>query len=132
MKRPLIIIVSVLALVAAFAGGYLFGSRSEREIWQSSVVDAQTSKTLVGIGRDIQLLTVVREKAPFDWVKELELWTVVQLQHVDPATFTKGSNADYIYPKTIEAVNAYRKRYPDTAINPEREPTIAKAFAASK
>jgi hypothetical protein len=77
-------------------------------------------------------MTIAREKTSFDWVKELELWTVVQLQHVDPSAFVKGSSSDYLFPKTMEAVNAYRKQYPDTAINPEKEPTIAKAFTASK
>jgi len=132
VKRYIIAVVAPLSLALAFAGGYRVGSRSERATWQSAVADAQVSKTLVGIGRDIQLLIAAREKLPFDWVKELELWTVVQLQGVDPATFTKGSGAAYVYPKTMEAVNAYRQRYPDTAINPEKEPTIAKAFTAVK
>jgi len=132
MKRHLIAFAAVLALVAAFAVGYLLGSQRERERWQSSIADAQASGTLVGILRDIKLLTIAREKTPFDWVKELELWTVVQLKQIDPTTFTKGSTADYVYPKTMEAINTYRTRYPDTAIDPEKEPTIAKAFAAAK
>jgi len=132
MNRSLITLVAAIALGAAFGAGYLLGSRNERETWHSSVVDAQTSKTLVGIQRDIKLMTIAREKTPFDWVKELELWTIVQLQHVDPSTFAKGSGSDYLYPKTMEQVNAYREQYPDTAIDPKKEPTIAKAFTPLK
>jgi len=129
MRRSALTVALVLSLAGALALGYFVGSRTERVAWQASVADAQASKTLVVIRRDIQLLTAMREKKHPDLVKEAELWTVTQLSQIDPSKFISGSSADYLYPQTIELVNAYRKQFPDTMINPEKEPTIAKAFA---
>jgi len=128
MKRATVVVVTIAALAASFIGGYFVGAERERVAWQPAVADAQAQKTLVGIQRDIQLLTLVREKKAIDWVNDLEVWTVVQLQQIDPSTYVKGYGADHIYPKTMEMVNAYRKRYPDTKLNPEKDPSIAKAF----
>jgi ABC-type phosphate transport system substrate-binding protein len=128
MTHRAIAVAVVLGVVAAGAAGYFLGARAERATLQSSIADAQASKTLVVIRRDIQLLTEMRQKKHLDLVKDAELWTVLQLQQIDPSKFVKGSGADYLYPQTLEMVNAYRKQFPDTIINPERDPTISKAF----
>ncbi len=74
----------------------------------------------------------MRQKKHLDLVKDAELWTVTQLSQIDPSKFVNGSSADYLYPQTLELVNDYRKQFPDTMINPEKEPTIAKAFARAQ
>jgi hypothetical protein len=109
--------------------GYLIGNRAERTDSHLSVIDAQASKTLVVIQRDIQLLTEMRQRKHLDLVKDLELWTVLQLQQIDPSKFVKGSAAEYLYPHTREMVNSYRKQFPETMINPDNDPSITKAFA---
>lgn|SRR2546425_143801 len=128
MKRPAILVAIVLGLILAAGGGYLAGSRAERAAMQPAVLDAQASKTLVVIRRDIQLLTEMRQKKYMDLVTDAELWTVLQLQQIDPANFVKGSVSDRLYPQTLEMIDAYRKQFPDTIIDPDKDKTIAKAF----
>jgi hypothetical protein len=128
MTRPVIAAAVALGVVAAGAVGYLLGTRAERAILHSSIVDAQASKTLVVIRRDIQLLTEMRQKKHFDLVQDAELWTVLQLQQIDPSKYVKGSISERLYPQTLEMVNAYRKQFPDTIIDPKKDATIAKAF----
>jgi len=128
MKPAMLTVVSALALLAAFGGGYIVASERAKAERQSVIADVIVSNIIVGIERDLRLLTFGREKKPFNWVKELELRTVIQLQYIDPSTYVKGSVADRVYPETMEMLNAYRQRYPDTAIDPAKDPSIAKAF----
>ena len=129
LSRRTVVALLVLGFGVAGVAGYLAGSRAERVVSQMAVDDAQASKTLVVIRRDIELLTEMRQKKHFDLVKDAELWTVLQLQQIDPSKFFKGSGAAYIYPQTLDMVNSYRKQFPDTTINPDKDPSIAKAFA---
>ena len=126
------ITVVALGLIAAGAGGYLLGIRTERIARQPAIDDAQTSKTLIVIRRDILLLTEMRQKKYLDLIKDNELWTLTQLQQIDPSKFVKGSVSDYLHPQTMEMVNAYRKQFPDTMLNPDKDPTIAKAFVRAQ
>src|SRR5690349_608406 len=97
--------VIILGLLVGGAVGYLVGSKAERTSAQLLVNDAQASKTLVVIRRDIQLLTEMRQKKHLDLVNDAELWTVLQLQQIDPSGFVKGSVSESLYPKTLEMVN---------------------------
>jgi len=128
MKRATLTFVSALALLAAFGGGYIVGSETAKAERKRVIADVLVANVMVGVQRNLQLLTLAREKKTFNWVKELELRTVTQLQYIDPSTYVKGSAADDLYPKTMEMVNAYRQRYPDTAIDPSKDPSIANAF----
>lgn len=126
MRRP--ILIGTLVIVVAGLVGYFLGSRAERTTLQLAVADAQASKILTSIRRDMQLLTDMREKKYMDLVKDTEQWTILQLRQIEPDGFIKGSASDRLYPETLELVNAYRKRFPDTLINPEKDPSISKAF----
>src|SRR5690348_2813554 len=132
MKRTWNLVAAItLGLVLAGGAGYIAGSRAGMAAMQPVVLDAQTSKTLIVIRRDIQLLTEMRQKQYADLVKDAELWTVLQLQQIDAPRILEGSSSDHLYAQTLQMVNAYRKEFPDTIINPERDPSIAKAFARS-
>jgi len=96
-----------LGLIIAGAGGYFIGVRTERTASQSAVDDALSSKTLVVIRLNVQLLTAMRQKQQLDLVNDVELWTVLQLSQIDPANYTKGSVADSLYPDTLALVKAY-------------------------
>src|SRR5262245_19589779 len=107
MKRSAVAVGIALGLMAAAAVGYLAGSRSERASGQAAVSDATASKTLIVVRWNIGLLTEVRQKKYPDLIEGLEMWTIVNLQTIDPATFIKGSASDYLYPQTLEMMDGY-------------------------
>src|SRR2546425_1196319 len=128
MKRPAILVAIVLGLILAAGGGYLAGSRAERAAMQPAVLDAQASKTLVVIRRDIQLLTERRKRSFLALVRAGNFGIVLHPQQTAPANFSKASVPDRLYPQTLEMIDAYRKQFPDTIIDPDKDKTIAKAF----
>jgi hypothetical protein len=127
--RPRVILVAALALstVIAFGAGYALGRSSEQTVRQLAVQDAMTSKTLLAIRSDLLTLTLLREGKPA--IQDLELAILVQLQGVEPSAIIPGSASDFLFPRMLQSLSEYRAKFTDTALDPSREPQVAKVLS---
>ncbi len=128
--RIILSISLVLSLLAAFAAGYAVGRSSEQTLRQPLVQDAVLSKTLIGVEKDLVTLTHLRERKPV--VPDLELWVSSQLHTLTPSGIAQGTASDFVLPRVVASLSAYRARFPDTALDPARDENVARVLSVSK
>lgn len=80
---------------------------------------------------DIKTLAAIRE-GQTDVVPELERWIVDRLIDVDLTKLPEGSVGRGVLAHTVTSINAYRARFPDTAIDPSKEPKLTAVLAVGK
>lgn len=128
-KRALLFFGLTALLVAALsaAGGYHFGFAEA----VARAEDVRNAMRLVEAERNLKVLTALREKKGGEWILDLEVSTIMKLSDLDPGQFAAGSASEYTFKHLAPVLTEYRKRYPETAINAQRDPKLAKILWAN-
>jgi hypothetical protein len=119
--------VLFIGMAANFAVGYVLGRSSEQSDRQVLIQDAVTSKSLVGIQKNLVTLTLIRDGKSV--IPDLELWVSSQFQAIESSAIIKGSASDFMLRRVAASLSAYRARHPDTALDPARDPNVAKVLS---
>lgn len=127
MRRRLVLaLVAVTLIGMSTAAGYRFGFKAA--VARSE--DVQSASQLADAIRTLKVLTALREKKGEEWIFDLEASTSNKLGRLDPGRFREGSNTQYVFREFAPILAEYRKRFPDTNINAQQNPQLAKILNA--
>lgn len=122
--------VPLLCVAFGFVAGYGIGKSSEEKNQQQLTQDSMTARRLVDVEKDI--LTLSQLRGGKSVVPDLELWVSTQLKDVNPSEIIKGSGSDYALERIRPKVSDYVGRFPESALNPTRDPNVARVLSGEK
>ena len=130
--RTLHILTAVGLAVIVISGAYVLGKKSAVNACQEYEFQIASAKKALEWSVEVKTLSLLREGKTKEAIPELEKWIADRLADLDLAKLPDDSIGRYVLTETVGTINAYRARFPDTLIDPSKEPRLSGVLALQK